>query len=58
MVVLRVLIWRLIRLRFLFRVKQIAELDRRMEAYRGDLSKVTSWEAIQQRILGKNVRRN
>jgi putative addiction module component (TIGR02574 family) len=33
--------------------EQIAELDRRMEAYRRDPSQVTSWEAIQQRILGK-----
>ena len=33
--------------------EQIAELDRRMEAYRRDPSQVTSWEAIQQRILGR-----
>jgi len=33
--------------------EKIAELDRRMEAYRRDPSQVTSWEAIQQRILGK-----
>jgi putative addiction module component (TIGR02574 family) len=33
--------------------ERIAELDRRMEAYRRDPSQVTSWEAIQQRILGK-----
>jgi len=33
--------------------EQIAELDRRMEEYRCDPSKVTSWEAIQQHILGK-----
>jgi putative addiction module component (TIGR02574 family) len=33
--------------------EQIAELDRRLEAYRQDPSQVTSWEAIQQRILGK-----
>lgn len=33
--------------------EQIAELDRRMEEYRRDPSKVTSWEAIQQHILGK-----
>ena len=32
--------------------EQIAELDRRMEAYRRDPSQVTSWEAIQRRILG------
>ncbi len=32
---------------------QLAELDRRMEDYRRDPSNVTSWEAIQQRILGK-----
>jgi putative addiction module component (TIGR02574 family) len=30
--------------------EQIAELDRRMEAYRRDPSQVTSWEAIQQRM--------
>ena len=33
--------------------EQIAELDRRMEEYRRDPSKVTSWEAIQKRILGQ-----
>ena len=33
--------------------EQIAELDRRMEAYRRDPSQVTTWEAIQKRILGK-----
>jgi putative addiction module component (TIGR02574 family) len=32
--------------------EQIAELDRRMADYRRDPSKVTTWEAIQQRILG------
>ena len=32
--------------------EQIAELDRRMEAYRRDPTQVTSWEAIQHRILG------
>lgn len=32
--------------------EQIAELDRRMEEYRRDPKQVTSWEAIQQRILG------
>ena len=31
---------------------QIAELDRRMEEYRRDPGKVTTWEAIKQRILG------
>jgi putative addiction module component (TIGR02574 family) len=36
--------------------EQIAELDRRMDAYRRDPSKVTSWEAIQQRILGQTPR--
>lgn len=35
--------------------EQIAELDRRMEEYRRDPSKVTSWEAIQQRILGRTL---
>ena len=33
--------------------EQLAELDRRMEAYRCDPNRVTSWTAIQQRILGK-----
>jgi putative addiction module component (TIGR02574 family) len=32
--------------------EQIAELDRRMEAHRRDPSQVTTWEAIQRRILG------
>ena len=35
--------------------EQIAELDRRMDAYRRDPSQVTSWEAIQQRILGRTL---
>lgn len=35
--------------------EQIAELDRRMEEYRRDPSKVTSWEAIQSRILGMTL---
>lgn len=35
--------------------EQIAELDRRMEAYRLDPSQVTSWQAIQRRILGKTL---
>ncbi len=33
--------------------EQIAELDRRMADYRCDPSRVTTWEAIQQRILGR-----
>lgn len=33
--------------------EQIAELDRRMEAYRRDPSQVTTWESIKGRILGK-----
>jgi putative addiction module component (TIGR02574 family) len=33
--------------------EKIAELDRRMEAYRRDPSQITTWEAIHQRILGK-----
>ena len=33
--------------------EQVAELDRRMADYRRDPSKVTSWEAIQKRILGQ-----
>lgn len=32
--------------------EQIAELDRRMEDYRRDPSRVTTWEAITKRILG------
>jgi len=35
--------------------EQIAELDRRMQEYRKDPSKVTTWEAIQKRILGKTL---
>ena len=35
--------------------EQIAELDRRMEEYRRDPGQVTSWEAIQQRILGRTL---
>ena len=31
--------------------EQLAELDRRMEDYRKDPTKVTTWEAIQQRVL-------
>jgi len=33
----------------------IAELDRRMEEYRRDPSQVTTWEAIQKRILGRSL---
>ena len=33
----------------------IAELDRRMAEYRRDPSKVTTWEEIQQRILGRTL---
>ena len=32
--------------------EQIAELDRRMEAYRKNPTQVTTWEAIKARILG------
>ena len=32
--------------------EQIAELDRRMEAYRQDPTQVTTWEAVKERILG------
>ena len=32
--------------------EQIAELDRRLGAHRRDPGQVTTWEAIQQRILG------
>lgn len=35
--------------------EQIAELDRRMADYRRDPSQVTTWEAIQQRILGRTL---
>jgi putative addiction module component (TIGR02574 family) len=35
--------------------EQIVELDRRLEAYHRDPSQATSWEAIQQRILGKKL---
>ncbi len=35
--------------------EQIAELDRRMAEYRRDPSQVTTWEAIQKRILGKTL---
>lgn len=31
---------------------QIAELDRRMAAYRQDPTQVTTWEAVKTRILG------
>lgn len=30
----------------------IAELDRRMEAYRKDPTQVTTWEAVKARLLG------
>ena len=32
--------------------EQIAELDRRMETYQQDPTRVTTWEAIKTRILG------
>lgn len=32
--------------------EQVAELDRRMAAYRKDPTQVTTWEAIKSRILG------
>jgi putative addiction module component (TIGR02574 family) len=35
--------------------EQIAELDRRMAEYQRDPSRVTTWEAIQQRILGRTL---
>jgi len=35
--------------------EQLAELDRRMEAYHRDPDQVISWEAIQQRVLGKKL---
>ncbi len=37
--------------------EQLAELDRRMEAYRRDPSQVTTWEAIRQRLLGGTLHR-
>ncbi len=36
--------------------EHLAELDRRMEAYRLDPDQVTNWEAIQQRIRGQTFR--
>jgi putative addiction module component (TIGR02574 family) len=33
----------------------IDELNRRMEDYRRDPSQVTTWEAIQKRILGRTL---
>jgi putative addiction module component (TIGR02574 family) len=30
----------------------IAELDRRMEAYRKDPTQVTTWDAVKERLLG------
>jgi putative addiction module component (TIGR02574 family) len=35
--------------------EQMAELDRRMAEYRRDPNNVTTWEAIQKRILGKTL---
>jgi putative addiction module component (TIGR02574 family) len=34
---------------------QIAELDQRMADYRRDPTQITTWEAIQQRILGRTL---
>jgi len=34
--------------------EQIAELDRRMEAYRKNPEQVTTWEAIKQRLSSKS----
>jgi putative addiction module component (TIGR02574 family) len=34
---------------------QIAELDQRLADCRHDPTQITSWEAIQQRILGRNL---
>ena len=36
--------------------EQLAELDRRMEAYRQDPAQVMTWEAVRARILGGAVR--
>ena len=35
--------------------EQIAELDRRMEAYRQDPTQVTTWEAIKARLTGNDA---
>jgi putative addiction module component (TIGR02574 family) len=35
--------------------EHLAELDRRMEEYRKDPSRVTTWEAIKERILGPPI---
>jgi putative addiction module component (TIGR02574 family) len=35
--------------------EHIAELDRRMEEYRRDPSKVTTWEEVQRRLLGRTL---
>lgn len=35
--------------------EQIAELDRRMEAYRKDPTQVTTWEAIKARLTGNDA---
>jgi len=35
--------------------EQLAELDRRMEDFRKDPAKVTTWEAIQLRLLGSGT---
>jgi putative addiction module component (TIGR02574 family) len=35
--------------------EQIAELDRRMAEYQRDPTRVTTWVAIQQRILGRTL---
>lgn len=32
--------------------EQLAELDRRMDEYRSDPTRVTSWDAIKARVLG------
>lgn len=32
--------------------EQVAELDRRMDAYRKDPSQVTTWEKVRARLLG------
>ena len=35
--------------------EQMAELDRRMEHFRKNPGEFTTWEAIQRRLLGKNL---
>ena len=36
--------------------EHLAELDRRMEAYRKDPSQVTTWQSVRDRLLARKVR--